>query len=118
METEQIFGYIGCSILITTLLPQLYKNYKSKSMDDVSLIFILLQNLTCISFLVYGSLLQELPIILANGVVELQCLALLYMKILYSDKYRKKKAGSVEIKPVEKESSTIIVKPKRQTTVV
>lgn len=117
METEQIFGYIGCSILITTLLPQLYKNYKSKSMDDVSLIFILLQNLTCISFLVYGSLLQELPIILANGVVELQCLALLYMKILYSDKYRKKK-NNVEIKPVEKESSNIIVKSKRQTTIV
>jgi MtN3 and saliva related transmembrane protein len=83
MLLDQVFGYIGCSLLVTTLLPQIYKNYKSKTMEDVSIIFILLQNLTCIIFLIYGCLLQEYPLIIANAIVEFQCLILLSMKFIY-----------------------------------
>ena len=43
MDTSQIFGYIGCVLSLSTLLPQIYKNYKSKTMNDVSFIFIILQ---------------------------------------------------------------------------
>jgi MtN3 and saliva related transmembrane protein len=83
MSFEQIFGYIGCSLLVMTLIPQIYTNYKSKTMKDVSIVFILLQNLTCISFLIYGSLLKESPLIIANSIVEFQCLILLAMKLVY-----------------------------------
>ena len=83
MLLDQVFGYIGCSLLVTTLIPQIYTNYKSKTMKDVSIIFILLQNLTCIIFLIYGCLLQEYPLIIANGIVEFQCLILLSMKFIY-----------------------------------
>ena len=83
MDTSQIFGYIGCVLLVSTLLPQIYKNYKSKTMEDVSFIFIILQNLTCIAFLTYGCLLLEQPLIIANGIVQLQSLTLLGMKLKY-----------------------------------
>ena len=45
---------------------------------------IALQNFTCITFLAYGCLLGEYPLIIANSIVELQSLILLTMKILYS----------------------------------
>jgi len=97
MDTSQIFGYIGCVLLVSTLLPQIYKNYKSKTMNDVSFIFIILQNLTCVAFLTYGCLLLEQPLIIANGIVQLQCLTLLGMKLKYDGNPFK----SIEIKETE-----------------
>jgi MtN3 and saliva related transmembrane protein len=83
MSVDQVFGYTGCILLGITLIPQIYKSYKSKSMDDVSFSFIILQNITCIIFIIYGSLLEQTPIILANCIIGLQCLVLFTMKIIY-----------------------------------
>ena len=74
-----------------------YKNYKSKTMEDVSFIFIILQNLTCVAFLTYGCLLMEQPLIIANGIVQLQSLTLLGMKLRYDGNPFK----SIEIKETE-----------------
>jgi len=85
MSIDQVFGYLGCILLVTTLIPQIVKTYKTKKMDDISILFIALQNLTCITFLAYGCLLEEYPLIIANSIVELQSLLLLGMKIMYSN---------------------------------
>jgi MtN3 and saliva related transmembrane protein len=91
METELIdkktittVGYIGAVLLDITLLPQLYKTFKSKQTRDISIYFMFLQIITCILFLIYGILLNETPIMMANSILMLELLVLLYAKILYS----------------------------------
>ena len=81
---KDIIGYIAATSLILILFPQLHKTYKTKKVDDIAYGFILLQILTCILFLTYGILLNEIPMIIANIMIFLQSLILIYFKISYT----------------------------------
>ena len=81
---KEIFGYIGAVFLTITLLPQLYLSFKTKKIDDLSYGFIGLQILTCIFFLVYGVLLNAVPLMLANSIVLFQLCFLFGLKIKYT----------------------------------
>ena len=83
-NTITTIGYIGAVLLDITLIPQLYKTFKSKQTRDISIYFMFLQIITCIFFLIYGILLNEAPIMMANSILMLELLVLLYAKILYS----------------------------------
>lgn len=85
---KDIFGYLGAFLLTITLLPQIVMTYRKKTMDDVSVGFLTIQVLTCICFLTYGILLEEIPLILANVIVLTQTFLLINFKIMYS--YNKK----------------------------
>ena len=86
MEIHSIIGYLAAFFLISTLLPQLYHSFKTKKVDDLSYYFICLQVITCSLFLIYGILLKELPLILANLFVLLKTFVLLSIKIIYRNK--------------------------------
>ena len=79
----QIIGYLAAfSLTITiTLMPQLVKTYKEKKVEDISTGFICLNLTTSVLFLVYGVLLEQIPIVLANCILITQNLILLYYKI-------------------------------------
>lgn len=81
---NEIIGYIGAFLLIITSLPQIYKTFKSKKTDDISIYFILLQLVTCIFFLTYGILIVSNPIILSNSILLFELFILLYAKIKFS----------------------------------
>ena len=80
-----IIGYLAATSLCITLLPQLYHTYKLKKVDDLSYIFIFLQIVTCVLFLIYGILLYEATLILANSLVLSQILLLLIFKKIYTN---------------------------------
>ena len=84
MEYSDIYGYIGGVLLVITLIPQLYLTYKSKKIYDISYIFIFLQIITCLFFLIYGISLKEIPIILANSILFIQLLLFLLLKKMYT----------------------------------
>jgi len=81
---KNILGYSAAVSLIITLIPQLYYTYKRKKADDISYFFLGLQILTCTLFLIYGILLEELPLILANTLVLLQSFTLFLFKYRFS----------------------------------
>ena len=83
---EDIIGYLGAFFLTITLLPQLIKTYKTKSVEDISPMFVCLALLTTIFYLIYGILLNATPIIVANIVLLFQNLLLLYFKFTYKKK--------------------------------
>ena len=85
MSTE-IVGYLGAGCLTITLLPQLYHTIKTKKVDDISFGFIALQIITCILFLIYGIMLKEKPLIIANSLVGIQIIIFLGLKILFKKK--------------------------------
>tara|TARA_Y200000002_G_C22678245_1_gene662960 strand:- start:707 stop:991 length:285 start_codon:yes stop_codon:yes gene_type:complete len=82
----QVFGYLAAVTLTITLLPQLYLTCKTKEVENLSLGFLFLQNLTCILFLIYGVLLSEIPLMIANSVVGTQSLVLIFMKLKYRNR--------------------------------
>lgn len=87
----QVFGYLGACCLTVTLLPQLYLTLKTKEVENLSFGFLCLQELTCILFLVYGILLFEIPLIIANSIVGTQGLFLIFLK----KKYKKKEIPQI-----------------------
>ena len=82
--TKNILGYSGGSLLVITLFPQIYQTYKTKQTRDLSLLFVILQIITCILFLSYGILLKEYPLVIANSIVFLEQLLLLYAKLMFN----------------------------------
>ena len=80
----ETFGYCGAACLTITLIPQLVHTCKTKRVADISYGFIGLQILTCILFLIYGVMLRENPLIIANGLVLGQLIIFLGLKIKYN----------------------------------
>jgi MtN3 and saliva related transmembrane protein len=81
---KDILGYSAAVCLVITLLPQIHLTWKTKQTDDISYGFLCLQLLTCFLFLSYGILLEELPLIIANGLVIFQSLLLFTFKCMFS----------------------------------
>jgi len=83
-DIAEVIGYLGAACLTITLIPQIIHTIKTKRVSDISYGFICLQILTCILFLIYGIMIIEKPIIIANGVVFLQLLLFLGLKIKFN----------------------------------
>ena len=81
-----ILKYIGFfAAFCTTIafLPQALKVYKSKSTKDISLYMFIIFTIGVFSWLVYGIIISDLPIILANAVTLILSLFILLFKLKY-----------------------------------
>ena len=89
-NTKQIIGYTGGTLLNITFLPQIYRTFKTKQTDDISLVFMILQVITSMLYVVYSFLLDEQPLIVSNIILLCELLTLLVGKIMFSYVYKKK----------------------------
>jgi len=64
-------------------LPQAIKVYKYKSTKDISLYMFLIFTIGVLSWLIYGLIINDLPVILANAVTLILSLFILIYKIKY-----------------------------------
>ena len=81
-----IIKYIGFfAAFCTTIafLPQAIKVFKSKSTKDISLYMFLIFTTGVLSWLVYGLIINDMPIILANAVTLILSFFILVYKIKY-----------------------------------
>jgi MtN3 and saliva related transmembrane protein len=86
MDWIQIAGHIGAFLSSITFIPQVYKVWRTKSVEDLSLAMMLIVATSTLIWLVYGIALQLWPVILANGVIFCLSLLLIYFKLVYSKK--------------------------------
>ena len=83
---EFIIKYIGFFAAFCTtfaFLPQAIKVYKTKSTKDISLYMFLIFTIGVLSWLIYGLIIADLPVILANAVTLVLSFFILIYKILY-----------------------------------
>ena len=83
---ELIMNYIGFfAAFCTTIafLPQAIKVYKTKSTKDISLYMFLIFTIGVLSWLIYGLIINDLPVILANAVTLVLSLFILIYKLKY-----------------------------------
>ena len=81
-----IMKYIGFfAAFCTTIafLPQAIKVYKTKSTKDISLLMFLIFTIGVLSWLIYGFIINDYPVILANSVTLILSLFILIYKIRY-----------------------------------
>ena len=86
MMLSFILKYIGFfAAFCTTIafLPQAVKVWKTKSTKDISLYMFVIFTIGVLSWLVYGIIISDLPIILANAVTLILSLFILILKLKY-----------------------------------
>lgn len=84
MDWIQIFGHVGAFLSSVTFIPQVYRVYKTKSVNDLSMTMMIIVFTSTMIWLVYGIALMLWPVILANSVIALLSLMLIYFKLIYS----------------------------------
>ena len=83
MKIVFIIGLMAAVLSTISFLPQVLQAFRTKHTKDISLATFLLLSIGIILWLIYGILIGELPIILANSVTLILSLSILIMKIKY-----------------------------------
>lgn len=78
--SQDIFGWIGGTLIVITNLPQLHKLYKTKSGEDISFYTVLLGIIGSIFMGTYGFVINSIPLIICNILITLIMLAILFLK--------------------------------------
>lgn len=102
-----IFGYIGSSLLILSLFPQVIKTYQTKDVESLSTGFIVMQILTCGFILTYTIFNKDYPIMIANICLLIQFFVLLVMIYKYS-KNNKKSINDNNINNINKDTKNVL----------
>lgn len=92
MTSIQILGMTAGSISAITFLPQVIKTWKTKSAGDISVLMFTFATISVIMWLVYGIILEDIPIIYTNSLVLICSVIMLYFKFRF-----KKKPENVDI---------------------
>ena len=83
IDIINLVGFFAAFGTTIAFLPQAIKVYKSKSTKDISLLMFFIFTTGVFSWLFYGILISDLPIIFANSVTLLLSIFILIYKIKY-----------------------------------
>ena len=78
-----IVGVIAASLTTLATLPQIIRSWKTKNTKDVSLMTYIILAIGTFLWIIYGWLLGEAPIFIANIVAFFFALSVLILKIRY-----------------------------------
>ena len=76
-------GFFAAFCTTVAFLPQAIKVYKSKSTKDISLSMFLIFTIGVLSWLIYGLIISDLPVILANAITLILSSIILFYKIRF-----------------------------------
>ncbi len=83
MDIYEILGLIAATITTASFVPQVYKTWKSKSAESLSLTMYIAFFIGIVLWLIYGIHLNSLPMILANSITAVLALMLIIFKFRY-----------------------------------
>jgi MtN3 and saliva related transmembrane protein len=78
-----VIGIIAGILCAISFIPQIVKIFRTKQAKDLSLITFAVFTIGVSLWLVYGILIEQLPVILANGATLILILIILIAKIKY-----------------------------------
>lgn len=80
---SEIIGLAAATLTTAAFVPQVYKTWKTKSVDELSLTMYLVFFTGIVLWFIYGIYMNSLSIILANTITGLLVLLLIYFKLKY-----------------------------------
>jgi MtN3 and saliva related transmembrane protein len=81
MNTIQLLGLVAGSFTTAAFVPQVVKTWRTRSAKDLSLGMFLIFCLGVVLWLVYGFLIRDIPVIVANVVTLMLASFLLFLKL-------------------------------------
>ena len=81
MNTVSLLGLVAGAFTTIAFLPQVIKTWKSRSAKDLSLGMFSIFTLGVAMWLVYGFMINDLPVILANVITLILASTLLFFKL-------------------------------------
>ncbi len=86
MDWTEVIGLTASALSSLTFMPQVYRAWKTKRIDDLSLAMMFFVLFSTILWLVYGIGRGTLPVIICNGIIFVLSLILIYFKISFKKK--------------------------------
>ena len=86
MNYALFFGLVAGICNTISFLPQVLKIWRTKSVSDISLLMFLIFTFGVANWLIYGLIIKETPIILANTVTLILCLLILFGIVKFKKK--------------------------------
>ncbi|MBK8290100.1 MAG: hypothetical protein IPK96_03185 [Flammeovirgaceae bacterium] len=83
MNYIDLVGYFGSFLTSITFIPQVYKTWQTKSAGDLSLSMLFIVLFSCMVWLVYAVALMLWPVIIANSIIGLLSIMLIYFKFTF-----------------------------------
>ena len=83
IDNIEIVGLIAGVLTTAAFVPQVYKTWKSKSAESLSLTMYIVFFIGVLLWLFYGIHINSLAMILANGVTGFLALLLIFFKLRY-----------------------------------
>lgn len=83
MNGIEALGYLGAFLTAITFIPQVHKTWQTKKAGDLSLMMLLIVLTSCIVWLTYAIALMLWPVIIANSIIGILSLVLIYFKQAY-----------------------------------
>jgi len=85
MQLTDIFGFLAATLTTASFIPQALHTFRTKDVRGISLGMYSAFTLGVALWLVYGFLLGEIPIVIANAITLSLALAILIMKLRYHE---------------------------------
>ena len=76
-------GFAAGILIAISMIPQLVKSYKTKKVEDVSLLMLFIALVGTALWVIYGYLISSYPIMAMDGFGFFVTLLTLFMKIMY-----------------------------------
>ncbi|MCK9531531.1 MAG: SemiSWEET transporter [Gammaproteobacteria bacterium] len=83
MDTLNTLGLVAGSLTTLAFVPQVVKIWRTRSADDISTVMFLLFSTGVLLWLLYGIVLNALPVIVANGVTLVLAVMVLVLKFRF-----------------------------------
>lgn len=86
VSIPEIIGLIAATITTSAFVPQVYKTWKTKDVEGLSLTMYSVFFVGVVLWVVFGYLINSISVFLANFITALLVLLLIIFKIRYSNK--------------------------------
>ncbi len=79
----EFIGLVAATLTTSAFLPQVYKTWKTKDVEGLSLVMYIVFLTGVLLWLYYGILIDSLPVIIANTITAFSGGFLIYFKLKY-----------------------------------
>jgi MtN3 and saliva related transmembrane protein len=86
MDIKEVIGFIGGLLTTVSMIPQVWKSFKSKSARDMSLTFSVLFTVGIGFWLVYGIMYGLMAVIIWNSIALVLGAGMVYVKVKWGMK--------------------------------
>ena len=82
----EVLGYLGTALVCSIFIPQIIHMVKNKSGEDLSYVFLSLNLISALVWLVYAALIMQYPLLASDIVILISTIIMFILKYSYSKK--------------------------------